>query len=87
MQYLVSTYFNILNKVNEPTCVIITTEEVINLTLRTDKIGNLVNNSHVSDEISLSDHSYTVFHVHDLVTYCNFKRTNWESYWDDLEAN
>jgi hypothetical protein len=91
MEYLVSTNLNILNKGNEPTFVISNRKEVIDLTLGTDKIGDLVTNWHVSDDISLSDHRYTVFQVGDLevtrLTYCNPKRTNWESYQEELKVN
>jgi hypothetical protein len=84
MDYLVSTNLNILNKGNKPTFVISDRKEVIDLTLGTDKIGDLVTNWHVSDEISMSDHRYVVFQVGDLevtrLTYRNPKRTNWESY-------
>jgi ABC-type lipopolysaccharide export system ATPase subunit len=66
MEYLVSTYLSILNKGSKPTFVISNRKEVIDLTLGTDKIGNLVTNWHVSDEISLSDHRYIVFQVGDL---------------------
>jgi hypothetical protein len=57
------------------------------LTLATGNIGDLVTNSHVSDEISLSDHRYMEFQKGDLVTYRNHKRMNWESYWKDLKVN
>ena len=61
------------------------------MTLGTDKIGDLVTNWHVSDEISLSDHRHIVFQVGDLevtrLTYHNPKRTNWESYQEDLKVN
>ena len=84
MEYLVSTNLNILNKGNKPTFVIGDRKEVIDLTLGTDKIGDLVTNWHVSDEISMSDHRYVVFQVGDLevtrLTYRNPTRTNWESY-------
>ena len=80
MEYLVSTNLNILNKGNVPTFVISNTMEVIDLTLGTDKIGDLVTNWHVSYEISLSVHRYIVFQVGDLeitrLTYRNPKRTN-----------
>jgi hypothetical protein len=52
MEYLVSTNLSILNKGNEPTFVL-SNRKVIDLTLGTDKIGDLVTNWHVSDEISL----------------------------------
>jgi hypothetical protein len=46
-----------------PTFVITNRKEVIHLTLRTDKIRDLVTNWHVFDETSLSYHRYIVFHV------------------------
>jgi hypothetical protein len=91
IEYLLSTNLNILNKGNEPTFVISNRKGVLDLTLGTDKSGDLVTNWHVSDEISLSDHRYTVFQVGELevtrFTYRNPKRTNWESYREDLKAN
>jgi hypothetical protein len=91
MEYFISTNLSILNKDNERTFVISNRKEVIDLTLGTDKIGDLVTNWHVSNEISLSDHTYIVFPVGDLevtrLTYRNPKRTNWESYHEDLKVN
>jgi hypothetical protein len=52
VEYLVSTNLNILNKGNEPTFVISNRKEVIDLTLGTDKIGDLVTNWHISDKIT-----------------------------------
>jgi hypothetical protein len=66
MEYLVSTKLSILNKGNEPTFLIRIMKKVIDLTLGTDKIGDLVTNWHVSDDISLSDHRYIVLQVGDL---------------------
>jgi hypothetical protein len=46
---------------------------------------------HVSDETSLSDHRYIFFQVSDIeiskITYRNPKRTNCESYREDLKVN
>jgi hypothetical protein len=42
MEYLVSTNLDILNQGNEPTFVIRNRKEVIDLTLGTNRIGNLV---------------------------------------------
>jgi hypothetical protein len=53
MEYLVGSNLSILNQSNEPTSVISNRKEVIGLTLGTDKIGDLVTNWHVSDEISV----------------------------------
>jgi hypothetical protein len=91
MEYLVSRNLNIFNKGNEPTFVISNRKEVIDLTLGTDEIGDVVTNWHVSDEIPLSDHRYIVFQVGDLevtrLTYRNPKRTNRESCREDLKVN
>jgi hypothetical protein len=50
-----------------------------------------VSDWHVSDVTSLSDHRYILFQVSDIeiskVTYRNPKRTNWESYREDLKEN
>jgi hypothetical protein len=48
-EFLVSSNLNILNRGNEPTFVVRNRKEVIDLTLRTNKIGDLVSNWHVSD--------------------------------------
>jgi hypothetical protein len=91
MEYLVNSNLNILNRGNEPTFVVRNRKEVIDLTLGTNKIGDLVSNWHVSDEPSLSDHRYICFQIGNLttnyVTFRNHKRTKCESYKDDLKGN
>jgi hypothetical protein len=81
MEYLVSSKLNILNRGNEPTFVVNNGQEVIDLTLGTNRIGDLVSNWHVSDDPSLSDHRYICFQIHNIKveqsTYRNPKRTNW----------
>lgn len=61
------------------------------MTLGTDKIGGLMTNWHVSDEISLSVHRYVVCEVGDLevtrLTLCKPKGTNWESNPEDQNVN
>jgi hypothetical protein len=83
----VSSNLNILNHGNEPTFVVCNRKEVIDLTLRTSKIGNLVSDWHVSGEPSLSDHIYICFQIGNItseqITFRNPRRTNWESYKDD----
>ena len=80
---MVSTNLNILNKGYEPSFVITNRKEVIDLTLGTDKKGDLLINWYVPDEISLSDHRYITFQVGDLevtrLAYCNSKTAKWES--------
>jgi hypothetical protein len=60
MEFLVSSNLNILNHSNEPTFVACNRKEVVDLTLGTNKIVNLVSNWHVSDELSLSDQIHTL---------------------------
>jgi hypothetical protein len=66
-------------------------QEVIDLTLGTDKVVDLVSDWHVSHETSLSDHRYILFQVSDIeiseITYRNRTRTNWESYQEELKVN
>jgi hypothetical protein len=91
LEYLVSTNLTILNKGNEPTFAVSNRQDVTDLTLGTDKIGDLVSNCQVSDDTSLLDHRNILFKAGDLeissITYRNPKRTNWESYWEDLKVN
>jgi hypothetical protein len=65
--------------------------EVIDLTLGTNKISNLVNNWHASGGPSLLDPRYICFKIGNMVlnqtTFRDPKRTNWELYRDDLEVN
>jgi hypothetical protein len=63
IEFLVSSNLNILNRGNESTFVVHNRKEVIDLTIRTNKIGDLVSNWHVSDEPSLSDHRYICFQI------------------------
>jgi hypothetical protein len=91
MEYLVSSNLNILNHGNEPIFVVRNRQEDIDLTLGTNRIGDLVSNWQISDDPSLSDHRYICFQIYNIKversTYRNPKRTNWESYKDDLKVN
>jgi hypothetical protein len=91
MEFLASSNLDILNHGNEPTFVVCHGKNVIDLKLRTNKIGDLVSNWHVSDELSLSDHRYICFQIGNItsnyVTFRNPKRTKWESYKDELKGN
>jgi hypothetical protein len=80
VEYLVSSNLNILKQSNEPTFVVRNRQKVIDLTLGTNRIGDLVSNWHVSDDPSLSNHRYICFQIHNMKvkqsTYRNPKRTN-----------
>jgi hypothetical protein len=84
MEYLVSSNLNVLNLGNEPTFVVCNRKQVIDLTIGTNKIKNLVSNWHVSDEPALSDHGHVCFQIGNIattrVTFRDPKRTSWESY-------
>jgi hypothetical protein len=73
MEHLVSSNLNILSHSIEPTFVVSNRKEVIDLTLGTNKIANLVCNWHVSDETSLSDHRYICFQMGNI----SIKRDMW----------
>jgi hypothetical protein len=91
LEFLVSSKLNILNHGNEPIFVVSSKKDVIDLTLGTNKIRNLVSNWHVFGEPSLSDHGYICFQIGNItseqVTFRNPWRTNWKSYKDDLREN
>jgi hypothetical protein len=63
MKFLASSKLNVLNHGNIPIFVVCNRKGVIDLTLGTNKIVNLVSNWHVPDEPSLSDHRYIVVPV------------------------
>jgi hypothetical protein len=91
MDFLVSSNLNILNHGNESTFVVCNRKEVIDLTLGTNKIVNMVNNWHISHESSLSDHRYIYFQIGNIsiyqVTFRNHTTTNWEPYKENLKVN
>jgi hypothetical protein len=91
MEYLVSSNLNILNRGNEPNFVVRNRKEVIDLTLGTNTIEDIVTNWHVSDKPSLSDHRYICFQIGSIakshVTFRNPRKTDWESYKDNLKGN
>jgi hypothetical protein len=87
----VSLNLNILNHDNKPNFAICNRKEVTDLTLGTNKTGNLVSKWHISDELSLLDHRYICFQIGNIkinqVTFRDPRRTNWESYKDNLKVN
>jgi hypothetical protein len=91
VEFLLSLNLNILNQGNETTFVVCNREVSIDLTLGTSKVGKLVSNWHVSGEPSLSEHRYICFQIGNITTervnFRNQRRTNWESYKDDLNVN
>jgi hypothetical protein len=90
MEYMVSTKLNILNKGNEPVFLNVKRRQVIDLTLGTTLVGNLVSDWHVFSEESLSDHRYICFkiesQVFETVIYRNPMKTVWAGCRQDLSA-
>lgn len=73
----------IMNKGNIPTFVTKTRKEVLDITLCTNKVSSLIQNWHVSEEPSCSDHRQIVFDIHAPLikqTYRNPRETNWQGY-------
>ena len=91
MEYLVNTHLNILKVGNGPANVISNRKGDTDLALRTDKMGDLVTNRYAYHGISLSDHTYIILQVVDLVvtrhTYRNPRRNNWKPFQEDLKVN
>jgi hypothetical protein len=86
-----SSNLNILNQGDKSVFLIHNRKEVIDLTLGANKIGNLINNWHVSNEPSLSNHGYICFWKGNTaitrVAFRDPKGTKWESYKNDLRLN
>ena len=87
---MVSTTLNILNKGKEPTFLNVRRKQVIDITLGTTLVGNLVSDWHVSSKESLSDHRYKCLkiesQVFETVIYRNPKETHWAGYRQNLST-
>lgn len=88
MEYLSSTNLAILNTGNRPTFMVSSREEVLDITLCTNRISHELDNWHVSDEESLSDHRYIFFeHLNvtsQTLSFRNPRSTDWDLYSDLL---
>lgn len=89
MEYLSSTDLGLLNIGNRPTFMVSAREEVLDITLCSNRISHELTNWHVSDEESLSDHRYIYFDHLNVTTqalcFRNPRSTNWDLY-NDLVA-
>ena len=56
--YITANGLDIMNRGNGPTIVTSNRQEVTDITTATLYIGNLINNRHVTEEVSCSDHRY-----------------------------
>ncbi|KAG5685143.1 hypothetical protein PVAND_014336 [Polypedilum vanderplanki] len=84
MEFICELGLVILNRGNRPTFVNRLREEVIDLTLCSPGIEDLISGWHVSDEDSLSDHQTIRFRLkcepNPEAQYRNIRRTNFQSY-------
>ena len=84
LEYFTSSCVDILNSGSKPTFINAIREEVLDLTLASPFISNFIENWHVSDEASLSDHQHNRFDIqgkpsHDSSRY-DPKSTDWNLY-------
>lgn len=82
--YLISTSLNICNIGCEPTFIVSNRQEVLDITLASDTISDLVVDWVVSDEHSFSDHRYITFRLKDNLPnpepFRDIRKTNWSMY-------
>jgi hypothetical protein len=88
--YIMANGLDIMNRGNRPTFFTTNRQEVIDITIPTFYASNLINDWHVTEEVSCSDHIYIRFTVmgidHTVKTYRNSRKTDWESFRIDLSA-
>ncbi|KAL7725082.1 hypothetical protein ACLKA6_016155 [Drosophila palustris] len=84
LDYLLSTNLEIINRGNDPTFIIKDRKEVIDLTLVSHPLSNLITEWKVSDEHSFSDHRYIEFALNlkppKPLQFTNLRKTNWSKY-------
>ncbi|PNF15260.1 hypothetical protein B7P43_G00966 [Cryptotermes secundus] len=85
-EFLVSSNLNILNLGNEPTFVVCN-GKVIDLTLWTNKIGNLTSYWQVSGKLSLSDHRHICFQISNIKLPIGIPGETIGTYKDNLKVN
>ena len=88
--YIMANGLDIMNRGNRSTFVTTNRQQVIDITIATFYAGNLINDWHVTEEVSCSDHKYIRFTVrgidHSVKIYRNPRRTDWESFRTDLSG-
>lgn len=90
LEYLTANNIDICNQGNNFTFMNSIRQEVLDLTLCSNTLSENIQNWHVSDEISLSDHKYIIFEykAKDIIkeTFRDPRKTNWELYYTNLQA-
>ena len=84
LEFLCSKNLYVLNEGNEPTFVNKLRQEVIDITVASQGMANLVENWYVSHEASMSDHRQIRLQIRcgkfPKKFFRNVKKTNWETY-------
>ncbi|XP_053687324.1 uncharacterized protein LOC128736851 [Sabethes cyaneus] len=90
LEFLSSNNIEIANRGNEPRFINAIREEVLDLTLCSPVISEKIQNWHVSDEASLSDHRHIIFEwvggLVSQVAYRDPRKTNCDQYASELES-
>ena len=90
LEFISQHDIDICNRGSSPTFTNSIREEVLDLTLCNSALSERMQNWHVSDEISMSDHNHILFDyiANDLLdeTYRDPRKTNWEIYSSTIES-
>lgn len=90
LDFLLSSDLFLMNKGCKPTFRNRHREQVIDITLASGRIHESIKNWHVSDELSLSDHSWICFDVSSdrkiAEPFRNPNKTNWQKYKEILDS-
>ncbi|XP_059050174.1 uncharacterized protein LOC131845154 [Achroia grisella] len=89
--FILTNCLQILNTGCTPTFVTATRQEVLDITLATDKLAEYITHWHVSNENSMSDHKHIRFTIEaatdsNPILYRNPKATDWPKYRDSLTS-
>ena len=90
MEYLAETDIMILNRGHRPTFVTSRAQEVLDLTLVSKSLCDVIQGWRVDDKESFSDHKYIRYEAHlgipEPIKFRNRKKTEWEYYKTLTEA-
>lgn len=93
LEYIAGTNLDILNRGNRPTFVsdIDGRQEVIDITICSNRLTQAIQNWRVADELTMSDHMYIKYELNPSASDIpqiprrNPRKTNWDKYRADLE--
>lgn len=90
--FLLTNGLHAVNKGCKPTFVTCVRQEVLDITIATNDLARRINDWHVSDEPSMSDHNHIYFDLlgsssSQKVTFRNPRVTDWGAFRDKLKVN